>query len=190
MNASAVVAASYSRGWVKLHTVVVHKVMVDIEVGAAVPIVAVTHTMKVLAIVRIVLVVADQRMMTVVGSGHCSSVIPSGICAVLLLNNGSLYQVGLICSILKRCKAEFLGHGVFLENTRNSASLQEPVKSSPCLSTRGTSVNTSEQAEATTKVAQTKCYLKMLRGRYADTIQLGASTISLIFRSTAAPHRQ
>jgi hypothetical protein len=36
----------------------------------------------------------------------------------------------------------------------------------------------------------TKVYLKMLRGRYADTIQLGASTISLIFKSTAAPHRQ
>ena len=33
-------------------------------------------------------------------------------------------------------------------------------------------------------------YLKMLSGRYADTIQLGASTTSLIFRSTAAPHRQ
>ena len=35
-----------------------------------------------------------------------------------------------------------------------------------------------------------KRYLKMLNGRYADTIQLGASTISLIFKSTAAPHRQ
>ena len=33
-------------------------------------------------------------------------------------------------------------------------------------------------------------YLKMLSGRYADTIQLGASTISLIFKSTAALHRQ
>ncbi len=33
-------------------------------------------------------------------------------------------------------------------------------------------------------------YLKMLSGRYADTIQLGASTISLIFKSTAAPHKQ
>src|SRR5438093_3697482 len=33
-------------------------------------------------------------------------------------------------------------------------------------------------------------YLKMLRGRYAETIQLGASTISLILRSTAAPQRQ
>src|SRR5260221_13115432 len=33
-------------------------------------------------------------------------------------------------------------------------------------------------------------YLKMLSGRYADTIQLGASTTSLIFRSTAAPPRQ
>jgi len=110
VNASAVVAAAYSLGWVKLHTVVVHMVMVDIAVGAAVPIVAVTHTMKALAIVRIVLVVADQRMMTVVGSGHCSSVIPSGICAVLLLNSGSLYQVGLIRSILKRREVEFLGY--------------------------------------------------------------------------------
>jgi hypothetical protein len=92
---------------VKLHAVVVHTVMVDIEVGAAVPIVAVTHTMKVLATVRIVLVVADQRMTTVVGSGHCSSVIPSGIRAVLLLDSGSLYQVGLICSIVKRCRLNF-----------------------------------------------------------------------------------
>jgi hypothetical protein len=33
-------------------------------------------------------------------------------------------------------------------------------------------------------------YLKMLSGKYADTIQLGASTISLIFKSTAAPHKQ
>jgi hypothetical protein len=32
--------------------------------------------------------------------------------------------------------------------------------------------------------------LKMLSGRYAETIQFGASTISLIFKSTAAPHRQ
>lgn len=33
-------------------------------------------------------------------------------------------------------------------------------------------------------------FLKMLSGKYADTIQLGASTISLIFKSTAAPHKQ
>jgi hypothetical protein len=33
-------------------------------------------------------------------------------------------------------------------------------------------------------------YLKILIGRYADTIQFGASTISLIFKSTAAPHKQ
>jgi hypothetical protein len=32
--------------------------------------------------------------------------------------------------------------------------------------------------------------LKILNGRYAETIQFGASTISLIFKSTAAPHRQ
>jgi hypothetical protein len=68
--------------------------------------------------------------------------------------------------------------------------MAEPVKNSPCLNTRGIWVNTSEQAEATFVVAQTKCHLKMLKGRYADTIQLGASTISLIFKSTAAPHRQ
>jgi len=32
--------------------------------------------------------------------------------------------------------------------------------------------------------------LKMLNGKYADTIQFGPSTISLIFKSTAAPHRE
>ena len=75
----------------KLHTVVVHMVMVDIAVGAAVPIVTVTHTMKVLATVRIVMVVAAHRMMTAAGSGHCPSVIPSGISALPFLWEGSRF---------------------------------------------------------------------------------------------------
>ena len=33
-------------------------------------------------------------------------------------------------------------------------------------------------------------HLKIANGRYAGRIQLGASTISLIFKFTAAPHRQ
>ena len=85
MNASSVVVAAYSRGWVKPHTAVVHMVMVGIAVWAAVPIVAVTHTMEVLATVRIVTVVAAHRMMAAAGSGHCPSVIPSGIHAVPFL---------------------------------------------------------------------------------------------------------
>jgi hypothetical protein len=77
---------------VKLHTVVVHMVMVGIAVGTAVPIVAVTHTMEVLATVRVVMVVAGSmvvvaahRLMAAAGSGHCPSVIPSGISAVPFL---------------------------------------------------------------------------------------------------------
>ena len=91
MNASSVVVAAYNRGWVKLHTAVVHMVMVGIAVWAAVPIVAVTHTREVLATVRIVTVVAGSmgvaahRMMAAAGSGHCPSVIPSGISAVPFL---------------------------------------------------------------------------------------------------------
>ncbi len=69
----------------KLHTVVVHMVMVGIAVGAAVPMVAVTHTMEVLATVRVVMVVAAHRMMAAAGSGHGPSVIPSGISAVPFL---------------------------------------------------------------------------------------------------------
>ena len=118
MKASSVVVAANSRGRVELHTVAVHMVVAGIEVGAAVPIVAVTRTVEVVAAVRIVMaaagstvIVAVHRMTTVVGSCHCSYEIVSGMRAVLLLKSGFLLQAGLICSIFKRGEDEFLGDG-------------------------------------------------------------------------------
>jgi hypothetical protein len=91
MNASSVVVAAYSQGWVNLHTAVAHRVVVGIAVGVAAPNVAVTHTGEVLAVVRMVIVVAGsmvavavQRMTTLAGSGHGPSVLPPGLRAVLL----------------------------------------------------------------------------------------------------------
>ena len=61
MKASSVVGAANRWGWVKLHPVIVHMVAVDIVAGAAVPIVAVTHTVGVVGAVRMVLLTVDSR---------------------------------------------------------------------------------------------------------------------------------
>ncbi len=84
MKASSVVVAANRWEWVKLHTGVVHLVAVGIAVGAAVPIVAVTHTVEVVGAVRIVLLTLDSRgavavhlVMAGAPSDHCSWVITS-----------------------------------------------------------------------------------------------------------------
>ena len=98
MKAFSVVVAANSLGQVNLRMVVVR-----IAVEIAVPIEAVTHIVGDVATVRVVTVAG-------VGSCHCSCEIASGIRTVFLLNSDSLYQVGLICSILKRREAELLGY--------------------------------------------------------------------------------
>lgn len=80
MNASSVAVTAQSRGKVKLHTVVVYRMVVHMAVGAAVPTEAVVgHMVSTVAAVRIVLLAVDSRgavaahpVMAGAPSDHCS----------------------------------------------------------------------------------------------------------------------
>jgi hypothetical protein len=62
VNASSVVVTAQSRGKVKLHTVVVYRMVVQMAVGAAVPTEAVVgHMVRTVVAVRMVLLTVDSR---------------------------------------------------------------------------------------------------------------------------------
>lgn len=85
MNASSAVVTAQSRGRVKLHTVVVYRMVVQMAVGAAVPTDAVVgHMVRTVVAVRMVLLTVDSRgavavhpVMAGAPSDHCSWEITS-----------------------------------------------------------------------------------------------------------------